>query len=288
MFDVVEGRQRPKKALVHEESISGATSINKHSMSLGKTSSAVGTNPNIPKLWPREEALDYFQRYKASRNHSSDSNSTTLHQRSKKARSKRNRIPVQYSKEDRGRMSPHYESALQVSRFPANMPTPLSAFTPNKPFQDPQPRIADISCMYLQYYCHRYFGTRAMAHSWLLQMKQSPDSFLSILAIAASHEDAISGELEPTRRTVKIQTEISNLLNEAFDERGTRIKDTTIMSVVRLLRSELINTGTERLVFYEKGLRQLIEERGGLRRLGVQGELSALAAVSIPPLHFNC
>lgn len=116
-----------------------------------------------------------------------------------------------------------------------------------------------------------------MAKAWLPQMIQSRESFLSTLAIATSHQDAMDGKTAPTRLTLMVQTEVLHLLNEAFNERWTRIKDTTIMSVVQLLCSELVNSGIERLQAHEAGLQKLITERGGLNCLGVQGELAAIA-----------
>lgn len=123
-----------------------------------------------------------------------------------------------------------------------------------------------------------------MHRAWLPQMIQSRESFLSHITIATSHQDAMEGKLEPTRLTLMLQTEVFHLLNEVFNERWTRIKDTTIMSVVQLLLSELINDGTARLETHETGLQKLITERGGLRQLGVQGELAGLATMSVSAL----
>lgn len=272
---------------------------------------ATASHPDNPPFMPREEALDIFQRYRVPRSSASLPGSTPRSDQGtdvdspesyrpayQPKRTKRNAMGTSTSASAHGqqlsdqvlvqppeggmyRINPLYDSAFQVlGPFKAfATPAPVNPFSSHDPFLAlPQPISTEINMPLLKYYCHLYFGTRGMARAWLPQMIQSPESFLSTLAIATSHQDAMDGKLAPTSLTLTVQTEVFHLLNEAFNERWTRIKDTTIMSVVQLLCSELVNaSGPERLVAHEQGLRRLIEERGGLNRLGLQGELAAVA-----------
>ncbi|KKY19007.1 hypothetical protein UCDDS831_g05639 [Diplodia seriata] len=149
--------------------------------------------------------------------------------------------------------------------------------------ENPQIMAREEALDIFQRYRHLYFGTRGMARAWLPQMIQSRESFLSTLAIATSHQDAMAGMPTPTTLTTMVQTEVMHLLREAFNERWYRIKDTTIMTVVQLLCSELVNCSgaADRLVSHERGLRQLIIERGGIDRLGLQGELAGVATAMV-------
>lgn len=281
---------------------------------LRRTDSMATTNPDNPPFMHREEALDIFQRYRVPRSSTSlpgstphseqgtDADSPESYRPSQPKRAKRSVIDtptatsayeqlpleqqlVQPPQGGMSRLNALYDSAYQViGPFKAfSTPAPFNPFSTHDPFLAlPQPISTEINMPLVKYYCHLYFGTRGMARAWLPQMIQSRESFLSTLAIATSHQDAMDGKLTPTHLTLTVQTEVFHLLNDAFKERWTRIKDTTIMSVVQLLCSELVNaSGPHRLVAHERGLRQLIVERGGIDRLGVQGELAAVATAMV-------
>lgn len=308
----VTSKAKTKASTRGESSGSGPSPLAHHpkrNISFNRSDSAATSNPDNPEIMERGEALDIFQRYRVPKQSSvtgstprsdqgTDADSPeSLRPSHQSKRTKRSvNTPPSYEQQlpeqmlvqppegGRGWMNPLYNSAFQVlgplEAFA--VPTPNNPFSPHDPFQAlPAPINADINMPMLKYYCHLYFGTRAMARAWLPQMIQSRESFLSTLAIATSHQDAMTGQLAPTKLTLMVQTEVFHLLNEAFNERWTRIKDTTIMSVVQLLCSELVNSGAEQLRFHETGLQQLIVERGGLNRLGVQGELAAVATAMI-------
>ncbi|GME23146.1 hypothetical protein GTA08_BOTSDO05111 [Neofusicoccum parvum] len=279
MFGVVEGRQRrtfpvtskakAKASTRGESSGSGPSPLAHHpkrNISFNRSDSAATSNPDNPEIMERGEALDIFQRYRVPKQSSvtgstprsdqgTDADSPeSLRPSHQSKRTKRSvNTPPSYEQQlpeqmlvqppegGRGWMNPLYNSAFQVLG-------PLEAFavpTPNNPFSPHDP----------------------------FQALPAP--------INADINMPMLKYYSPTKLTLMVQTEVFHLLNEAFNERWTRIKDTTIMSVVQLLCSELVNSGAEQLKFHETGLQQLIVERGGLNRLGVQGELAAVATAMI-------
>ncbi|KAK0659812.1 hypothetical protein DIS24_g3655 [Lasiodiplodia hormozganensis] len=293
------------------ESSSTVTTAQKRTPTLRRSDSAADANPDNPQFMGREEALDIFQRYRVPRSSASlpgstphsdqgtdvdspESQRSILVKRPKRTfvdtpptttpieQQLPEQILVQPPQGGSQWINPLFHSAFQVmGPFEAFAPAPSNPFSSHDPFLAlPQPN-SNINMPAVKYYCHLYFGTRGMARAWLPQMIQSRESFLSTLAIATSHQDAMAGKLAPTTLTTMVQTEVAHLLREAFNERWYRIKDTTIMTVVQLLCSELVNSSADRLVFHETGLRQLISERGGLNRLGLQGELAAVATAMI-------
>ncbi|KAL1625371.1 hypothetical protein SLS54_003463 [Diplodia seriata] len=318
MFGVVEGRQRvtprAKKPLAAPASTSSSFPVapaQKRTPTLRRADSAADSNPENPQIMAREEALDIFQRYRVPRSTASlpgstphsdqgtdpdspESQLSNLVKRPKRSfvntppaveQQQPEQILVQPPRGGISSINPLFRSAfLNVGPFEAfTTPAPSNPFGSHDPFLAlPQP-TANINMPQVKYYCHLYFGTRGMARAWLPQMIQSRESFLSTLAIATSHQDAMAGMPTPTTLTTMVQTEVMHLLREAFNERWYRIKDTTIMTVVQLLCSELVNCSgaADRLVSHERGLRQLIIERGGIDRLGLQGELAGVATAMV-------
>ncbi|OJD37597.1 uncharacterized protein BKCO1_600041 [Diplodia corticola] len=303
----------PLGASTRGESSSSSTGLGqKRTPTLTRFDSAADSNPENPQIMAREEALDIFQRYRVPRSTASlpgstprsdqgtDADSPESQRSSMVKRPKRGFVAtppaaplveqqhpeqmlVQPPQGGRVWLNPLFDSAFQmIGPFAAFAPpAPSNPFSPHDPFLAlPQPS-SNIDMPAVKYYCHLYFGTRGMARAWLPQMIQSRESFLSTLAIATSHQDAMAGKPAPTTLTTMVQTEVAHLLHEAFNERWYRIKDTTIMTVVQLLCSELVNSGPARLVAHERGLRQLVLERGGLDRLGLQGELAGVATAMV-------
>ncbi|KAK7536007.1 uncharacterized protein J3D65DRAFT_668459 [Phyllosticta citribraziliensis] len=158
------------------------------------------------------------------------------------------------------------------------LPLLSNFFSPYDPFYTlPQPSDPRINVEQVKWYCHNYFGTKAMARAWLPQMIESRESFLSTLGISTAHQDAIEGRSEPSFMTTLVNTEAIRLINAALTDRWTRIRDSTIMSVCQLLASRVVTADNEELQRHEQGLRELIVERGGLEALGVSGDLASVA-----------
>ncbi|KAK7511571.1 hypothetical protein IWZ03DRAFT_63293 [Phyllosticta citriasiana] len=160
----------------------------------------------------------------------------------------------------------------------AGLPLLSNFFSPYDPFYTlPQPSDPRINVEQVKWYCHNYFGTKAMARAWLPQMIGSRESFLSTLGISTAHQDAIEGRSEPSFMTSLVNTEAIRLINDALADRWTRIRDSTIMSVCQLLASRVVTADNNELQRHENGLRELIVERGGLESLGVSGDLASVA-----------
>ncbi|KAF2085115.1 hypothetical protein K490DRAFT_58956 [Saccharata proteae CBS 121410] len=157
---------------------------------------------------------------------------------------------------------------------------PVNFFSPYDPFYTlPRPSNTTIDVERLKWHCHNYFGTRAMAHNWLPQAINARESFLSTLCISSTHEDAMAGV--QSHVTVIVNTEVLHIIRERLSEKWSRVRDSTIMSVAHLLCSRLVSSNERERAGHEDALRQLIDERGGMKALGLRGELAAVSTAMV-------
>ena len=69
------------------------------------------------------------------------------------------------------------------------------------------------------------------------------------------------------------------MINNALADPKLQAADATIVSVLHLLNSETMDCDDQTMTIHQQGLHQMIRKRGGLDRLGVDGELAMISTM---------
>ncbi|KAF3035002.1 hypothetical protein E8E12_004237 [Didymella heteroderae] len=140
-------------------------------------------------------------------------------------------------------------------------------------FQSAYPRV---SVEKLKFLCARVFGTRAMGRRWIPTVLSTPHTYLSTLCVASAHYDAILDRKAESIETISLRTEIihiltQNLLHPVVER---KVDDFNITTLIQLICSEVVGRKEIALDIHEKGLEDMINVRGGLSQLGLEGYLA--------------
>lgn len=123
------------------------------------------------------------------------------------------------------------------------------------------------------------FSTTHMGVAWLPTVMRSQHTFLSTLNLASAYMHAVCGrdnssDEQPFR--IILQTIIFRLINTEMEDPPGRTSDLTILAVVQLILSELVEFDRRRIEVHLLEIRRMVQLRGALPRLGVGGDLAAL------------
>lgn len=96
-------------------------------------------------------------------------------------------------------------------------------------------------------------------------------AFLSHACVASVYQDVLNRNLDDSAITAYTKSRVIREINERLQNPSTRIDDSTIMTIVHLIVSE-IGSGTEEAFdVHLDGIIRIVEQRGGLQRLGLDG-----------------
>ena len=85
---------------------------------------------------------------------------------------------------------------------------------------------------------------------------------------------------ESTERT-KVRVEVISLINEALKDPKLQTADCTIVAVLQLLTGEIMGPHQKTLQFHQRGLHDMVRQRGGLDGLGVHGQLALIITMLV-------
>lgn len=126
------------------------------------------------------------------------------------------------------------------------------------------------------------FGTRAMGQHWIPTLVLSPHAFLSTLCIASTHYDALHNNQIESLQTTALRQEVIHLIHQNILNPQTKVDDFNIIALTQLIASEMIAGEETTLNYHETGAEAMVNVRGGLKKLGVDGRLaSTLSWVSL-------
>ncbi|OCL14485.1 hypothetical protein AOQ84DRAFT_221276, partial [Glonium stellatum] len=149
--------------------------------------------------------------------------------------------------------------------------------TPLDPFRTmPQVAHPQVSVEKLKFHCSRVFGTKAMGLSWVPALIKTRHAFLSTLCIASTHRDATKYRPTESYETLALRQEVIHLIQQSILNPHTCTDDSTIIALVQLICSEMINGEEKMLEYHEGGMETMVKLRGGLEKLGVGGELASI------------
>jgi hypothetical protein len=141
---------------------------------------------------------------------------------------------------------------------------------------------AGVSIEELKFHGARYFGTRALGRHWIPTALGYPHTFLGTLCITTSYHDVIHERQLESVQTIALRQEVIHLVGRNMLDSEARVSDHNIMAVIQLIISEVIGREESGLVWHENGIENMIKQRGGLDKLGVNGQLaSAISWVSL-------
>lgn len=83
---------------------------------------------------------------------------------------------------------------------------------------------------------------------------------------------------------MKVRGEIIGMVNAALDDPAARLADTTVVSVLHLLNSEIMGCTDFTMAMHARGLHDLVRQRGGLHRLGMNGSLASMTTMYVAPI----
>jgi hypothetical protein len=139
-----------------------------------------------------------------------------------------------------------------------------------------------VSVEELKFHCSRYFGTRALGKYWIPTALSYPHTFLGTLCLATAYHDVIHERSLESVQTIALRQEVIHLVGQNMLNPEARVSDHNIMAIIQLIISEVIGREESALGWHENGIENMILQRGGLDKLGVNGRLaSAISWVSL-------
>ncbi|KXT13771.1 hypothetical protein AC579_6596 [Pseudocercospora musae] len=169
---------------------------------------------------------------------------------------------------------------------------PRSALGSNiQPFSSCWPALQDpsLNVEELKWSCSRKFGSRGIARDWVPTLLKSRHAFLSTICISASHDDIMLRGLQtPQERApfgseqrMKVRSEVLQLINQALADPQMQTADATLVAVLHVLNSEIMGCDDTIMRIHQEGLHNLVRQRGGLDRLGVDGQLALILTITM-------
>lgn len=154
---------------------------------------------------------------------------------------------------------------------------------------DSWPKFMDstINLQELKWNCSRKFGSHGIAQHWIPQLLKAKHAFLSTICISTSHDDIMMRSIqEPRERQrhgsteqIRIRGEVISMVNQAMVDPKQATADATIVSVLHLLSSEIMGCDDTVMAIHQQGILQMVDKRGGLSRLGLDGRLAGILAM---------
>ncbi|KAF2215067.1 hypothetical protein CERZMDRAFT_8762, partial [Cercospora zeae-maydis SCOH1-5] len=153
----------------------------------------------------------------------------------------------------------------------------------------PTPDDPSLNVEQLKWSCSRKFGTRGISLHWVPTLLKSRHAFLSTICISASHDDIMMrGQQAPHERLpygsearLKVRSEVLGLINQALANPETQSTDGTIIAILQVLNSEIMGCDDNIMQIHQNGLHDLVEQRGGLSELGLEGQLASIITITM-------
>ncbi|KAK5168403.1 uncharacterized protein LTR77_006973 [Saxophila tyrrhenica] len=141
----------------------------------------------------------------------------------------------------------------------------------------------------LKFSCSQRFGTRGLSVHWMPTMLKARHAFLSSLCISAAHDDIMRRNLLPPdkrateslMKRIRVRTAVIAMINESINDPETRTSDETIIAVLHVLNSEIMGCTDLSMRIHQEGLHEMIRDRGGLEKLGVNGQIARISTITM-------
>ncbi len=119
-------------------------------------------------------------------------------------------------------------------------------------------------------------GTEKLIGVWVPRVLEAQHSFFSCLCLGASHLDIMAGLIRESETTITLKMVVIQEINENLVGPVSEISDLTVMAILQVIASETINGDVLALEYHIEGLTTIIEQRGGLQMLRLQGLIAGV------------
>jgi hypothetical protein len=110
---------------------------------------------------------------------------------------------------------------------------------------------------------------------WIPTALSHPHTFLGTLCLATAYHDVMNELPLESVQTIALRQEVIHLVGRNMLNSDVSVTDHNIMAVIQLIISEVIGREESGLTWHESGLETMVEQRGGLKQLGVHGRLAS-------------
>ncbi|KAI4615884.1 hypothetical protein J4E83_006552 [Alternaria metachromatica] len=138
-----------------------------------------------------------------------------------------------------------------------------------------QSRNTRVKVEKLKLKCSRYFGTQGLGKHWIPECLDHPHTFLSTLYMASAHDDVIHKREVESLETAALRQDVIHFVGGNLTNTEQSVADHNIIAVSQLILGDVISRTDVGLRFHQNGIATMINQRGGLRNLGVNGQLAS-------------
>ena len=124
-----------------------------------------------------------------------------------------------------------------------------------------------------------FFGTEELGKFWVPTILQARHSFLSCMCLGASHHDIVRGFQQDSALTVALKIEVIREINENLVGPPDEVNDLTLIAILHVLAAEIVNGDRNALKAHINGLQIIVQERGGLEELGLNGLVASILSM---------
>jgi hypothetical protein len=114
-----------------------------------------------------------------------------------------------------------------------------------------------------------------MGVHWIPTVYGSPHTFLSLLYMTSVHHDTIHGRIIDSVETSALRQDVIHMVGYNLLYPKKSVDDYNIIAVLQLIMGELIGRAEEALLYHQAGLEKMIQQRGGLLQLGLDGRIAS-------------
>ena len=104
-------------------------------------------------------------------------------------------------------------------------------------------------------------------------------SFLSHVSAGCVYQDVAEGFIDDSPLTVYAKTKLIRMVKDSLQAYNTQTDDFTILSILHLLISEIGSVDQEAFYMHQDALVNIVQQRGGLGGLGVNGRIATFLIV---------
>lgn len=120
-----------------------------------------------------------------------------------------------------------------------------------------------------------------MRSYWIPSLFLTPHTYLSLLFVTSAYYDALREFVKGSFVTTALHQELIRLIDANLVHPTRKVDDLNILALVQLIIGEVVMG--ERIVaqLHEAGLQKMVQLRGGLNCLGVNGRLASMISWSM-------